>query len=369
MGKVTIFTSEFPPGPGGIGSHAYNLACQLTLNSFKVIVIAPNSYESDQKKFDVSKTFKIHRYSSYRIFKLFTIIYYFFKYSLKRHNRVFLTTGQFPLLLIGNILGLFNRKSISIIHGHETLMGSKIKKKLINKALKNFDNLVAVSSFSKSVTLKNCPHLKKLIVINNGFEINRFHGYRRDNNRQIKGIRLITVGSMTKRKGQHNVIGSLPYLKGYFKDIKYHIIGKPIIQNELINLAKALEVEENIKFHGYASDEDMIEIMTDSNLFIMLSEYTYSGEVEGFGIAILEANYMGLPAIGSKDCGIEDAIKDGNNGRLISLDNHKEMKDAIDDIISDYERYSVNAKSWAKKHSWEVIIKKYLTIISDLCQE
>ena len=36
-----------------------------------------------------------------------------------------------------------------------------------------------------------------------------------------------------------------------------------------------------------------------SDIFIMMSEMTESGDVEGFGIAIIEANSLGLPSIGT----------------------------------------------------------------------
>ena len=39
--NILIFSSEFPPGPGGIGNHAFNLAKALSKVSFKVKVLTP----------------------------------------------------------------------------------------------------------------------------------------------------------------------------------------------------------------------------------------------------------------------------------------------------------------------------------------
>ena len=39
----------------------------------------------------------------------------------------------------------------------------------------------------------------------------------------------------------------------------------------------------------------MVDVIYNSNIFIMLSDNLESGDVEGFSIAILEANYFGLP--------------------------------------------------------------------------
>ena len=38
--RILIVSSEFPPGPGGIGDHAFNLAEQLTFNGFEITVLS-----------------------------------------------------------------------------------------------------------------------------------------------------------------------------------------------------------------------------------------------------------------------------------------------------------------------------------------
>ena len=92
----------------------------------------------------------------------------------------------------------------------------------------------------------------------------------------------------------------------------------------------------------------------------MLSEKTAQGDVEGFGIAILEANSLGIPAIGSLGCGIEDAIKNGYSGKLIPHNDSRALNEAIKSIIDDYESYSENAIKWASQFDWTLIIKEYL---------
>ena len=47
--KILILTSEFPPGPGGIGNHAFNLAEQFLKNNFDVKVLAPQQNKKDDR--------------------------------------------------------------------------------------------------------------------------------------------------------------------------------------------------------------------------------------------------------------------------------------------------------------------------------
>ena len=62
-----------------------------------------------------------------------------------------------------------------------------------------------------------------------------------------------------------------------------------------------------------------------SDIFVMLSEETTTGDVEGFGIAVIEANALGIPTIGTMGSGLEDAISDKITGFLVNK-NKKRVK-------------------------------------------
>ena len=98
----------------------------------------------------------------------------------------------------------------------------------------------------------------------------------------------------------------------------------------------------------------------------MLSSPTATGDVEGFGIAILEANALGLPAIGSNNCGLEDAISNYQSGILVPYDASQAFLEAVQMIASHYESSSTQARQWASLHRWDVIINRYKAII-DSC--
>ena len=236
----------------------------------------------------------------------------------------------------------------------------------MKNALNNYKKIIAVSNFSKEATLKKLPHLE-ISVINNGVDINRFKSFKRNINfKKGNNINLLTLGSVSPRKGQQNVIKALPILKEHFKNVKYHMVGANIYKNEIDSLISSLDVEDNVHFHGYLDDNELVKIINDTEIFIMLSENLGNGDVEGFGIAILEANYFGLPAIGSNDCGIIDAINDGETGLLINKKNPLELVEAIKKIKNNYENFSFNSIQWALSHSWDIVSKAYFREISTI---
>ena len=95
----------------------------------------------------------------------------------------------------------------------------------------------------------------------------------------------------------------------------------------------------------------------------MLSEQTNTGDVEGFGIALIEANFMGLPTIGSKGCGIEDAIDNYKSGILVNYNDVAAFKLALQEIENHKDFYKKESKEWAFKHTWDLIVKKYIALL------
>jgi phosphatidylinositol alpha-1,6-mannosyltransferase len=156
------------------------------------------------------------------------------------------------------------------------------------------------------------------------------------------------------------VIKALPGLVQKFPQVHYHMVGLPTYQNALQSLCKELKVTDHVSFHGrLPQKEDLLHAYASADIFIMLSENQPDGDVEGFGIAILEANAFGIPAIGAKGCGIEDAISLAS-GILVDGDNPQEISAAVETILNNYEAYSKGARAWSEKYNWADLVKKVI---------
>ena len=362
MPKILILTSEFPPQPGGIGNHAYNLAKGLQDNGFEIQLVcdARSANGEAEKIFDKNLSFEVIRIVRKKIIFRSYLNRIATAFSLLRHNELIICSGKFSLWL-GAFLTFFSKnKFIAIIHGSEVRLPNIILRKLTDHSLKRFDKVIAVSNYTKSLI----SHLsfKEIEVVPNGFEI-QLPVIVATKNDPVPV--LITVGNVTQRKGQQNIINALPLLLKRYPDLKYHIVGIPTDRDRLEKLALNLGVEEAVVFFGKVSEEEKIELLQQTDVFVMLSETTKSGDAEGFGIAILEANALGIPAIGSLGCGIEDAIDDGVSGKLINPKDPNQLADALEEILNNYEPYSQKAKKWSQDFTWEKVIKSYLKILEN----
>src|SRR5690606_31852898 len=146
-------------------------------------------------------------------------------------------------------------------------------------------------------------------------------------------------------------------------ELHYHCIGIDVEVKPIIEQAKRLGVDEHVSFHGVLSNNELKHCLKQGDIFMMLSKPGKDGDVEGFGIAVLEANAMGIPAIGALGSGVEDAIISGVSGHLISLGDSQALANAIRIILENPQVYKEGARNWAKAHDWNGIVKQYMLLL------
>jgi phosphatidylinositol alpha-1,6-mannosyltransferase len=366
---IIFFTSEFPPQPGGIGNHAYNLILQLAKNGFNITTLTDSRSKDGKAEREHDAAFNTPiirvpvrrpRFTMYfrRLFLLFSLI------RKKKNSRPLLVaSGKFPLWGMALMSCIFRKhRYIAIIHGSEVNFPGGFNRMMTRWSLRRFHRVIGVSNYTLSLVNEDVPE-DKGIFIPNGFDSDRL---KKPKKMPVKGQpALITLGGVTYRKGQHNVIKAMPEILKYYPEAHYHIVGIPREKEAFQNLAETLKVDAHITFHGVVDDERLSELMGNAHIFCMLSEVQESGDTEGFGIAIIEGNSLGLPAIGSRGCGIEDAIAHDRSGLHVDNHNPGETAQAVKNIYADYERFSRNATDWACQHTWEKIIQHYIAVFNE----
>jgi phosphatidylinositol alpha-1,6-mannosyltransferase len=377
MKRVLFISSEFPPGPGGIGQHAFDLSKNITSHlHYHLTILTTKDYADniDIKDFENEhcREFKLYRFPRVLsglnqgiryLITLWIILYNNYDYAI--------FSGRLSIhlnLFLKHILELKKIKTICIVHGSEINPVSKLEKFLNQRGISCANIIVAVSEFTKQLLLKQITNkeiIQRIVLIPNGlsqFTISNWNNSQ--SNFVPKYFRdaypnLITVGNVIPRKGQQNVIRALPKIIKQFPKVRYHIVGTPFQKEILKELAKECGVLENVIFHGKIKNHaDLANYYKSSDILMLLSENLNDGDVEGYGIVVLEANYFSVPAIGSLGTGVEQAIKKRYNGVLVSSKDEIQIVNAITEIL-DNEAFRENSQSWAQLNSWENIIHQY----------
>lgn len=97
------------------------------------------------------------------------------------------------------------------------------------------------------------------------------------------------------------------------------------------------EIPPGVEFLGPVSRERVAELMDSHDLFVMPSE------MEGFGIAFVEALTRGLPCIGRDACAMPEIIDTTSGGRLLRRNDPDELAALVVEALDDDELYAACA--------------------------
>lgn len=364
--RILLIVSEFPPGPGGIGSHAYSLTCALVKKGFCIDVLTNADYvsQSDVKQFDDTQLFSIIRFSRKGYFVYVRRWYLIAKQLCHCKYRTVFVSNTFALWS-AILLRLLKPKLriIAILHGSE-VRPKGFKRWITHFSLLFSSQCVAVSHFTASLIPKWITRKKKVTIITNGIHCADYENLS-FMPKDLQGSPcLLTVGNVTPRKGQHRVIKALPSLIIEYPNIHYHVVGLPTNVVQLESLSKQLGVDSYVTFHGKAPTKlDLAAYYAASDIFMLLSENQPNGDVEGFGIVVLEAGMFQLPTIGALFCGIDDAVCEGYNGLLVDGNDVSAVCRAVGRCLQDTEMRQ-RAEEWSRNHNWDTLVTNYIELFS-----
>ncbi|MBU1102260.1 glycosyltransferase family 4 protein [Patescibacteria group bacterium] len=221
--------------------------------------------------------------------------------------------------------------------------------------------LTAISIFTKKKLLERI-FPREVLLINHGVNLEKFYQPQAAH----QGNFILGAGALKNRKGYHIAIPAFALAKKKIPDLQYFILGNqkddPAYFEELKKLAVKNGVGDSVKFIAGISESELLKLYRDARLFILTSINIYLN-FEGFGLVFLEAAAAGLPVIGTKDTGIEDAVSNNFNGILVPQNDIEATAQAIIKILTEpelWQKMSQHSYAWAKEHDWESVIKKYL---------
>ncbi len=235
------------------------------------------------------------------------------------------------------------------------------RRPLVKWTYRRADCLTAISRHTKKEILKIIPDLK-ITVINHGVD---FLAFQKTTNHKLQTINyrpyILSVGTLKKRKGYEHSIRAFAKISEKFSELKYIIVGKGPELGNLKFKIKNLKLEKRVIFLSNLSEEELIELYHNAELFILLPQEV-NKDMEGFGLVFLEAAACGLPVVSAKDTSAEDAVLDGKNGILAPAQDTAAAAEAVIKILSDQnlkESFAKESLAFAQKMSWQKTATAY----------
>ena len=413
--KTVLFTSDFYPNFGGVSNVLTNIYKHFKEKEETLYVFNP--FSKGKNLFDDiigRKNFRLREFGNTlkkRKFYIYTMLSFWsvlrdkntpFSHRIKIILYLFsrpkmfrlITTNimnlypilknmNFDLVMSGNagwilqlsyiISRMFKKKLVSMAYGSEFLIVNTHSFRTYY--FRNADKIILITHKTKEI-IKKMHHLdeNRLEVIYVGVDTDSLKiketksELRKEFNISNDIFVILSVGSHVRRKNFRLVLKALSKINSSFK-IKYYLIGQGAETENLKQLTKDLNLENQVTFLGHCDTNTRNKYYKMSDVFIMPS-ITKNNDIEGFGIVYLEANYFKVPTIGSDTGGISEAIVNGETGFLIK---QNDIIDLIDKILFLYKNESQRRvmgmngyKRVMKDFRWENIIQEYINLIKEI---
>lgn len=174
---------------------------------------------------------------------------------------------------------------------------------------------------------------------------------------------LYVPGSFDPRKNIEGLIKGYSLLHKPLKE-KYKLViaskFDDISLKRLKDYAKNYNVEKNIVFTGYVSEETLVKLYNLCSLFVHPSYY------EGFGLPVLEAAKCGAPVICSGNSALKDIIQ--LKDALFDPYNTEEIVKKISLALTDpnFRKLLIeNSKKQAERFSWDKAVDIILEVMEE----
>lgn len=373
--KVLIISHEYPPFYGGGAYITYHLINQLSKKNIEIHLLTKGrAYDKNKniKFYLIKPLFEKSKFQG----EIIPTLYFIIKGILlarqiikKEKPNIINAHFSFPAGIVGCLAKDEKSKFIISAMGadiydntrklvpSQNFVLKKINQCVLNKASK----IIVLSSDIKEKIRNIYKYEGDIRIIPPGIASIEFpKKNKKDFGFNEDDFILITIGRLVKRKRIPDLLFALENIDN---KIKLIVIGDGPEKNKIMNLIERLDLKDRVFIKGYISEEEKFQLLSISDIFVMVSEY------EAFGIAYLEAMTVGLPVIATNAGGPRDFIEEGKNGFIIPVGDIRALRTCIISLLNDKNKRiyisNYNKEYIKNNYTIEKFAEKYMEIFNE----
>ncbi len=236
----------------------------------------------------------------------------------------------------------------------------------IDKLLASFTHGIICNSHkaSDSLVKRYSFNAKKVFTVHNGFNVANFLKNNSFNSQKKLAKKVVgTVGRLYPQKNHRLFLDMAKIVLERSEDesIKFVIVGKGELRDELERYSQSLGIENNVMFMGERND--IPDLLQNMDIFVMTSLY------EGMSNAIMEAMAAGLPVVATDAGGNSELVIDGETGFLCPSNDAKVLAGRVARLINDGKEAKRMGENGRKRILNEFGIEKMIKETENIYKE
>lgn len=288
-------------------------------------------------------------------------------------------TTALPLLIAGRALKKRGVRLAAIAHGLDVTDPNPAYQMGVRRLCRLLDAVMPVSRATGEELVERGLPRERVHVVPNAVDLERFGGVfaKRDQSPKIRiagapelpedALLMVTVGRQVRRKGFawfiENVMPKLP------PRVVLWLAGDGPERERIEASIDRFGLRGRVARLGKISERELVELYRRGHLFVM-PNIVVPGDMEGFGIVMLEAGACGLPTLAADLEGIRDVIEEGVNGWLVPSEDAEAFVGQIRSLLDDPSRLREASQRTVdyvtSTFRWDHTAARYLQILRSL---
>ena len=361
MKKLLVITRNFPPTLGGMERLNQHLVEELA-KYHEVAVVAPDGAGAS-----VVESIKVREVALRPLWRCLAGLFW---------GGICLAVSWRPQVVIGGsgLVGpivwmaarMCRGRAVVYVHGLDITVPHPVYRRFWLPFLRRMDCVIANSTVTRQLAIDAGVRAERIAIVNPGVaELSLEDSGGRVRFRERYGLGdssvLLSVGRLAARKGLREFVRDvLPKIVAKRPDTVFVIIGTEP-KNALFAEAQSPEsiqaaadtagVGEHLKFLGSVNDNVLQDAFQGADLHVFPVQHI-PGNPEGFGMVAVEAAMRGLATVGYATGGVVDAVREGENGRLVTPGDAEAFAETVLGLLdSPYEKSRV--QTFSRQFLWE----------------
>lgn len=274
---------------------------------------------------------------------------------------------------------LWRRPYVVFAHGSDLVHLGCFYRCVSRLLFRQAARVCANSAFTRDRLLDAGVPLERIRIIHPGVQASAFAEYTQEERAAIRkklGVEgrqvILSVGRLIRRKGVLFFIEEvLPELIQDCPNVLYVVIGgdaadslvhhesmKELIERRVVEKG----LEKHVRMMGSVDDETLIAMHHAADVFVM-PVLDMDGDVEGFGIVLLEASLAQTPLVAAEVGGVPEAVGQGFAGVIVKPGKpsvfSREVRRYLQDPLRARRAGAVGRDRVLKQFDWPVIVRQY----------